>query len=127
MGLSQTPIQPRERPAISSRSHHAPPLSPSNVSLNDPDLAKLKAKLQVMSRSDATAEVLRYQREVMEAQDSIRGRIASFSTILAGFGCSNIDPALPHVEGDSQKTHTNSEEEAESKGSGDRSSGHGIL
>jgi hypothetical protein len=126
MELSQTPVQRRERPAISPRSHHAPPLPPSHVFLSDPNLSKVKAKLQVMSRSDTTGGVQRCQWDIMEAQDPIQGRIASFSTILAGYGCSNIDLALPHVEGDSQKTNADSEEEVKSERSGDRSSGRGI-
>lgn len=80
-----------------------------------------------MSKSDATGGVQRCQWDIMEAQDPIQGQIASFSTILAGYGCSNIDPALPHVEGDSQKTKHGLKEEVKSERSGDRSSGRGTL
>ena len=77
-----------------------------------------------MSKSDATAEVLRYQREVMEAQDSVRERIASFSTILAGYGCSDIDPALSYIGSDSLVPRMDSEKKTEAKGDGNRSAGH---
>lgn len=124
MGLSQTPLRTDERPAVLPQAYLAPPLPPSHVFLCDPDLSKLKARLQVMSKSDATAEVLRYQREVMEAQDSVRGQIASFSTILAGYGCSGIDPALSYVEGDSLIPRMDTEKKKEPKGDGNGSAGH---